>query len=126
VDNNIERKSCSFCGTRGKKGMRFAGGFGAMICEECVDHYHQLLHSPQQAREAMAPPWDKMSDAEVLSSLPLISRTADQVEEFLIEWVQLARSRKLSWAAIGNVLGTTRQSAWERFAPRMAVIRSSS
>jgi hypothetical protein len=47
------------------------------------------------------------------------------VQEFLTEWVELARSRKLSWAEIGKVLGTTRQSAWERFAQRVERLRSS-
>jgi hypothetical protein len=126
VDNNVERKLCSFCGTRGKKGMRFAGGLGAMICEDCVEHYHEVFDSRQKARRAAEPPWDHMTDAEILSNIPLISQTADQVADFLVEWVDFARSRKISWAEIGKALGTSRQTAWERFAPRMTVVRSSS
>jgi hypothetical protein len=125
VDSNVERKLCSFCGTRGRKGMRFAGGLGAMICEGCVEHYHDVFGSSQKARRAADPPWDRMTDAEVLGNIPLISETADQVADFLVEWVEFARSRKISWAEIGKALGTTRQTAWERFASRMTVVRSS-
>lgn len=119
MDKNVERKSCSFCAKQGRKGMRFAGGLGAMVCEECVEHFHEMFASPTKSRRALEPPWESMSDTEVLSSLPLIAQTADQVDDFLVEWVELARSRKLSWAAIGKAMGTSRQAAWERFAQRV-------
>ena len=56
-----------------------------------------------------------MTDAELLSKLPLIATTSDQVDEFLRDWVQLLRARKISWAEIGKVMGISRQAAWERF-----------
>ena len=34
---------------------------------------------------------------------------------FLRDWVKLIRSRKISWAEIGKVMGISRQAAWERF-----------
>src|SRR5262245_31586919 len=104
--------------------MRFGGGLGAMICEPCVEHYHEVFQSARKSRRAAKPPWDSMSDAEILSNLPLISQTADQVDDFLVEWVELARSRKLSWAQIGKAMGTTRQSAWERFARRVEALKA--
>lgn len=124
MDTNVERKSCSFCGVRGEKGMRFAGGLGAMICEPCVQHFHELLGSAERVSKAARPPWEAMTDAELLSKIPLISANADQVSEFLVEWVDLARERKISWAEIGKALGISRQAAWERFAPRVNVIRA--
>ena len=124
MDTNVERKTCSFCGQQGKKGMRLAGGLGAMMCETCVEHYHEVFGSSSKAARAAAPPWEAMSDAEVLSNLPLISRTSEQVAEFLVEWVEYARSRKLSWAEIGQAMGISRQAAWERFAQRVEVLRS--
>lgn len=126
MDNNVVRKHCSFCGQKGKRGMRFGGGLGAMICEDCVQHYHEVFASRSRSRRAAAPPWESMSDAEVLSNLPLIAQTADQVDEFLVEWVELARSRKLSWAEIGKAMGVSRQAVWERFAQRVEKLRSAS
>ena len=124
MDNDVERKHCSFCGQRGKRGMRFAGGLGAMICQSCVGLYHEVLSSQSRSNRDARPPWDEMSDTEVLSYLPLIAQTADQVDEFFVEWVELARSRKLSWAEIGKALGTSRQAAWERFARRVEDLNS--
>lgn len=124
MDNNVERKFCSFCGQKGKRGLRFGGGMGAMICESCVAHYHEVFESKPKSRDAARPPWNEMSDTELLSQLPLISQTADQVDDFLVEWVELARSRKLSWAEIGKAMGTSRQAAWERFAQRVETLRA--
>jgi hypothetical protein len=124
MDTNVERKHCSFCGIKGTKGMRFGGGLGAMICEDCVEHYHEVFQSDSKTRQSAKPPWDSMTDAEILSNLPLIAQTADQVSEFLVEWVELARSRKMSWAAIGKAFGVSRQAVWERFAHRVEDIRS--
>ena len=119
LDTDITRKRCSFCGTAGKRGMKFGGGFGAMICESCVEHYHEVFASQEKSRQEARPPWESMTDAEVLANLPLIAQTAEQVGEFLVDWVELARSRKLSWAQIGKALGVSRQAAWERFAQRV-------
>lgn len=126
MDTDVRRKSCSFCGVRGKRGMKFGGGLGAMICESCVEHYHELFQSRSRTKAASKPPWESMSDTEILANLPLISQTAAQVDEFLVEWVELARSRKISWAEIGKAFGVSRQAAWERFAQRVEQVRSRS
>jgi hypothetical protein len=44
-----------------------------------------------------------------------MARTAQQVEAGLREWVQELRRRGTTWAKIGESLGISRQSAWERF-----------
>ena len=61
-------------------------------------------------------PWETMSDAEVLATLPRILASAEQNASFAQEWVDLLRGRGVSWAEIGRVLGVSRQAAWERFA----------
>lgn len=124
MDNDVERKHCSFCGAKGRRGLRFGGGLGAMICEDCVTHYHEVFASASRSRKAAVPPWDAMSDTELLSNLPLIAQTADQVDEFLVEWVELARARKISWAEIGEAMGVSRQAVWERFARRVENLRA--
>jgi hypothetical protein len=124
MDFNIENKTCSFCGVRGTKGVKFAGGLGAMICVPCVEYYHDVFSSKAKTDAVNRPPWEQMTDSEVLSKLPLIARNAEQVNEFLTEWVELARSRKSSWAEIGKAMGTSRQAAWERFAQRVERLRS--
>jgi hypothetical protein len=115
VDFSPVGKVCSFCGLVGVKGTKFAGGLGAMMCADCLEYYHGVFASAERTAAITRPPWDDMTDAELLSKLPLISMSADQVNEFLGQWVALLRSRKLSWAEIGKVMGVSRQAAWERF-----------
>ena len=124
MDFDIENKTCSFCGVRGTDGAKFAGGLGAMICVPCVEYFHDVFSTAAKTAAANRPPWERMSDEEILSKLPLIARNAEQVNEFLVEWVELARSRKSSWAEIGKAMGISRQAAWERFAQRVERLRS--
>ena len=65
-------------------------------------------------------PWERMSDAEVLATLPQILASAEQNVFFAQEWVEMMRERGITWAEIGRVLGVTRQAAWERFAKKSA------
>jgi hypothetical protein len=52
---------------------------------------------------------------EALANLPLVAAASAQVEQSLVGWVWRARALGATWAQIGNALGITRQSAWERF-----------
>jgi hypothetical protein len=124
MDFDIENKTCSFCGVRGTQGAKFAGGLGAMMCVPCVEHFHEIFSTEAKTAAVSKPVWEEMTDSEILSKLPLIARNAEQVNEFLTEWVELARSRKSSWAEIGKAMGTSRQAAWERFAQRVEKRRS--
>lgn len=108
-------KVCSFCGLIGTSETRFAGGLGAMMCTDCLVTYYENYRSHDGAEAVSTPPWDKMSDPEMLSTLPLIAATAEQVNTFMGDWIQLLRERNLSWAAIGKAMGISRQAAWERF-----------
>lgn len=124
MDFDIENKTCSFCGKRGERGDKFAGGLGAMMCVPCVNFFYEILQSTEKTDAVSRPPWESMSDTDLLSKLPLIARNAEQVDEFLTEWVDLIRARGVSWASIGKVMGTSRQSAWERFSQRVEKLRA--
>lgn len=111
---------CSFCGLIGTAETRFAGGLGAMMCQDCVDVYYEWSHSPEASQpegvqKVSTPPWNQMTDTEMLSTLPLIAANAEQVNKFMGDWIGLLRERNLSWAAIGKAMGISRQAAWERF-----------
>ena len=115
-----EGRICSFCGTSGGPGtdVPLIGGLGAQVCRGCIDDFHALVHDEDRIAAATrgAMPWDTMTDAEVLATLPQIMASAEQNVAFAHEWVDLLRERKVSWAEIGRVLGVSRQAAWERFA----------
>lgn len=89
-----------------------------MMCSDCLEHYHEVFASPSRSKAVSHPPWEEMSDAELLSKLPLILQSAQQVNAFASDWIDLIRARRISWAEIGKALGVSRQAAWERFARR--------
>jgi hypothetical protein len=53
---------------------------------------------------------------QVLSNLAPVSAASTQVQQNLAAWVGKARALGGTWSQIGEALGMTRQSAWERFA----------
>jgi DNA-binding NarL/FixJ family response regulator len=52
---------------------------------------------------------------QVLTDLSWIAESRTQSERHLAEWVRMARSLGASWTRVGDALGMTRQSAWQRF-----------
>lgn len=118
-----EGRICSFCATPGGPGTDVAliGGLGAQVCASCVDAFHEILHDKERVAAARGTmPWDRMTDAEVLATLPQILASAEQNASFAQEWVEMLHERGITWAEIGRVLGVTRQAAWERFAKKSA------
>lgn len=107
---------CSFCGQAQAPSRRLVAGPGVSICEDCVEAAHTLLDAAASpAAPSLAPPWEQLSDEGILQHLPEVTRVGGQLEEQLRRWVGAARSRGISWSRIGAALGTTRQTAWERF-----------
>lgn len=120
VDDDAQERFCSFCGEQGSPRPRLAGGLGAMICVPCVDSVHAAVHPVATPPDRATPPWESLSQDEMLATLPVIMRNADQVTAFATDWVGLLRERGASWSAIGRALGVTRQAAWDRFSKRIA------
>lgn len=111
-------KMCSFCGEPGGPDVKLAGGLGAMICDDCVEHFHDNNLHPERIAEMSRPPWEVMPLTELLATLTLIMRSAEQNNDFAQEWVEMLREKRASWAEIGKALGVSRQSAWEKYAHR--------
>jgi hypothetical protein len=57
----------------------------------------------------------QLSDEDLLLHLPKVAAASGQVERHLTSCVRQARTRGITWTRIGEALGMTRQSAWERF-----------
>jgi ClpX C4-type zinc finger len=109
--------ACSFCRKLPDAVAKMVAGPGVFICNECVGLCTELIATPseQPAREQVASWEQKMSDDDLLQHLPRVAAAAAQVEQQLAAWVRQARSRGITWTRIGESLGMTRQSAWERF-----------
>jgi hypothetical protein len=109
--------ACSFCRKAPDAVAKLVAGPGVFICNECVCLCADLVETPSRGTPAeMVASWEeKMSDDDLLRHLPRVAAAAAQVEQQLTEWVRKARSRGITWTRIGESLGMTRQSAWERF-----------
>lgn len=112
--------ACSFCLKPHSEVGTLVAGPGVYICDECVALCGQLVASrPQRAgRESLTTtaPWEAEAGLdEVLASLPRVARAGGQAEYALACYVRKARRLGATWAVIGQALGMTRQSAWERF-----------
>jgi hypothetical protein len=107
--------ACSFCLKPNTEVRRLVAGPGVFICDGCVGLCAQLIDGPSSPTPHLAA-WDHaISVDEVLANLPRIAAAGAQVEQHLAGWVHKARALGATWARIGEALGMTRQSAWERF-----------
>lgn len=110
---------CSFCFKPNTEVERLVAGPAVYICNECVDLCAQIIAAtpdgPTGGVRLM--PWEQAQTMEAaLAHLPNVVRAQSQVEESLLGWVRRARHLGATWAQVGDALGITRQSAWERFA----------
>ena len=109
--------SCSFCMKPNTRVAWLVAGPGVYICSECVALCQEVGPTARDSAEPMLPVWASQMDVgKVLDNLPRIAAAGAQVEATLTGWVRHARSLGATWARIGESLGMTRQSAWERFA----------
>lgn len=104
---------CSFCGKDEHSVAKLVAGPGVYICGECVDLCNQILVADGPA-ELLADLAEK-SVEELIDVLVRIHRSHASVDQTADKVVRELRSRKVAWAKIGEALGMTRQSAWERF-----------
>lgn len=108
---------CSYCLQPRTGGKRLVASPLAAICEECARAAVAQFAADRTPKDLPGPatPWERLNDDELLGRIPEVARASQQVEHHLAHWVAAARGRGISWARIGEALGMTRQSAWERF-----------
>lgn len=106
---------CSFCGKADKDVRKLIAGPGVYICDECVGLCSEILAASPGPRTAKMRWEDTLDDEELLHHLGRVAAASAQIDESLQIWVDTLRQRGVTWARIGEGLGITRQSAWERF-----------
>jgi ClpX C4-type zinc finger len=107
--------ACSFCLKPNTEVGRLVAGPGVFICDECVALCAELIKGKPAPGPHLAQ-WEQVTSAEeILWNLPRVAAAGEQVERNLAGWVFKARAIGVTWARIGEALGMTRQSAWERF-----------
>jgi hypothetical protein len=105
---------CSFCGKSEHEVKKLVAGPSAHICDGCVEICRVVIagDTPGMARGFDPATWPT---ERLLTLVEPLNRTADGHREHLQSVVDQLRSREVSWAAIAEKLGVSRQAAWERF-----------
>ena len=109
---------CSFCLKPDIAVERLVAGYGVYVCNECVDLCCQIIADARESAPLpRVAPWERVDSVETaLGILPNVALAQGQVGASLAGVVRRARRLGATWAQIGDALGITRQSAWERFA----------
>ena len=105
---------CSFCGKSQHKVEKLIAGPGIFICDECVRLCVAIIDGKPIPASGFINPLERSTD-ELLEILPFVSFATDSNRNFLQGLVDTLRAREVSWAAIAEKLGVSRQAAWERF-----------
>jgi ATP-dependent Clp protease ATP-binding subunit ClpX len=105
---------CSFCLKSQHEVAKLIAGPGFIfICDACVGLCDAILagRTPKGAVMKI----DKIDTDTLLVRLKPIEQTLQGMGNQLQTVVEELRRREVSWARIGEALGISRQSAWERF-----------
>jgi ClpX C4-type zinc finger len=124
-----EALRCSFCGKTQFDILKLVAGPGVYICNECIDLSNQIIAQELNGQDdqgavppsaqSQSPPtlkaWDGLSDEDLLAEMVRAHAAHQNVDRAVALHIAALRARDVSWARIGEALGMTRQSAWERF-----------
>ncbi len=89
------------------------GPRGVFICDECVGLCNDVIAERPIPSYARFQPLLDRSTEELVGLLPSINFASEANRDFLQALVDRLREREVSWAAIAEPLGVSRQSAWE-------------
>ena len=119
---------CSFCGQDQEQVDKLIAGPGVYICDQCVELCRQIIAEELPGEEVrsriarsggdvpnLTDELDGLGIGELIDLLVRIDRSHEGVDRTVQRVVDALREREVSWARIGEALGMTRQSAWERF-----------
>lgn len=125
-----EALRCSFCAKSQFDVVKLVAGPGLFICNECIELCNQIITEEMALKGSSTddavrsgntqdPPtlkaWDGLSDEDLLAEMVRAHAAHQNVDRAVAHHVTALRARGVSWARIGEALGMTRQSAWERF-----------
>jgi hypothetical protein len=103
--------SCSFCGKKDSQVAKLIGGPRVHICDVCVGVCNKILDATPSTFSG----WDAMTEQQLLDALRPTVASVEATRTVLQTQINTLREREVSWSAIGDALGMSRQAAWERF-----------
>jgi hypothetical protein len=105
---------CSFCQKPHTEVAKLVAGPAAHICDACIKIAAEFAKKPVAAGAGFKG-YDEHETDQLLKLLKPAVATLDAVRDDLQAKIDELRTREVSWAAIGDALGVSRQAAWERF-----------
>lgn len=106
---------CSFCLKSQDEVKALIAGPGLIfICDECVGICNGFISGNAPDLKGFPTVYQQPTD-KLLAMLGPTEETVQGKANYLNLLVEVLRSREVSWARIGEALGISRQSAWERF-----------
>jgi ATP-dependent Clp protease ATP-binding subunit ClpX len=106
---------CSFCLKSQHEVSKLVAGPGAIyICDGCVEAARSYMAGEAPPGHSYTPP-EQLPTERLIAQLPAVEGTVSGKRSQLQWVVDELRRREVSWADIGEALGVSRQSAWERF-----------
>ena len=109
--------ACSFCLKPKTEVRRLVAGPGVFICDGCVALCALLVDGPPSPAPHLAA-WEHAMQRRRGAGQPAPDKRPRRSYRWSSIWragVHKARALGATWARIGEALGMTRQSAWERF-----------
>ncbi len=112
---------CSFCTKSTDDVETLVAGAGVFICNECVDLCAPIVAAETAHQAANGRPSRLFSPQtgptdQLLRMLAAYNVASESIGSGMQDLVDVLREREVSWAAIGEALGVSRQAAWKRFA----------
>ena len=107
---------CSFCLKSQHEVAKLIAGPGAIfICDACVALCDEYVAGRTPKIDESQFKIENIPSERLLARLKPIEQTLQGMGNQLQTVVDALRKREVSWALIGEALGVSRQSAWERF-----------
>ena len=107
---------CSFCLKASDEVKKLIAGPGRLfICDECVALCDEWVAGRTPKIDYERFKIENTPTERLLARLKPIELTLQGMGNQLEKVVEELRGREVSWARIGEALGVSRQSAWERF-----------
>jgi len=107
---------CSFCAKSQTEVKKLIAGPGIFICDECVGLCLPII---AEKRATLGTPGSLLPDnaptKKLLKTLAGYNGAFESVGVAMQDIIDILREREVSWAAIGQTLGVSRQAAWKRF-----------
>ena len=106
--------ACSFCGKDKTLIEKLIAGPGVYICNECIDLCNEIIIE-ETGKAPLPMSWPNATEEQELERMVSLHRSKEQVDREVTQVVSNLRERGVTWTRIGEALGITRQSAWEKY-----------